>query len=105
MRDAQRGLLLPLIENESAPSSMNAPRSVATRLHVVRHSPLLIWVAASQSDKQVLSQKAMRSFMSFMSSADLPVDAFSRSTGWARAVAFARQKANRHIMPRMSDPF
>jgi len=66
----QRLPLLLLIVKEPGSWSRSFSRSAATRVQVVRHSFCVMWVAASQSLKQVVSQKATRSFISWMSLAD-----------------------------------
>jgi len=105
---AQRLPLLPLIVKEPGSRSKNFSRSAATRSQVVRHSFRVIWVAASQSVKQVLSQKATRSFISWMSLADLSVEEDGCGvglTGWAtdlaKANSAARQRTKIQATPRM----
>jgi len=105
----QRLPLLPLIVKEPGSRSKNFSRSAATRSQVVRHSFRVIWVAASQSVKQVLSQKATRSFISWMSLADLSVEEDGCGvglTGWAtdlaKANSAARQRTKIQATPRMN---
>jgi hypothetical protein len=99
---------LPPIVKEPGSWSRNLSRSAATRSQVVRHSFRVMWVAASQSVKQVLSQKATRSFISWMSLADLSVDGDGCGAGpigWAtdltKVNSAARQRTRTQTTPRM----
>src|SRR5262245_5604716 len=103
---AQRLPLLPLIVKEPGSWSRSFSRSAATRVQVVRHSFCVMWLAASQSVKQVVSQKATRSFISWMSLADLFEDGcvvglIGCATDLAMADSAARQRTRTQTTPRM----
>jgi hypothetical protein len=91
---------------------------MATRLQVVRHSFRVMWVWASQSSKQVLSQKATRPFISAIRSGDFSPDnggdrangddggkvmVFGGAAAWPKADSAARHRTRKQVATRMSD--
>jgi len=101
---ALRSTLLPLIVKEPGSWSWSFSRSAATRAQVVRHSFCVMWVAASQSLKQVVSQNATRSFISWMSLADLDgcgLGLIGCATDLEKAYSAARQTTRTQTTRRM----